>query len=92
MRRRNLVGVWALEAVMMTLSAALSGVTAGTVRGYVFYVSDNIMRHTPTRLTLDWPMTFAIIVMVILASALSASQAARGIMRSKVAPILQEAL
>jgi len=67
MRRRALVGAFALEAVMMTVSASLAGVTAGTVLGYVFYISNNMMRNTPTQLTFDWVTTSAILVMVVLA-------------------------
>lgn len=92
MRRRDLVRSFALEAVMMTVSAALTGVTAGTVLGYVFYVSNNMMRNTPTQLTFDWLTTLVITVMVILASVISATLAARGIVRSKVTLILREAL
>jgi len=91
MRRRDLVGAFALEAVMMTVSASLAGVTAGTVLGYVFYVSNNMMRNTPTQLTFDWITTAAIMVMVILASVISASLAARGVVRDKVTRILREA-
>ncbi len=91
MRRRDLVGAFALEAVMMTVSASLAGVTAGTVLGYVFYVSNNMMRNTPTQLTFDWITTAAILVMVTLASVISASLAARGVVRGKVTMILREA-
>ncbi len=91
MRRRDLVGVFSLEAVMMTVSASLAGVAAGTVLGYVFFVTNNMMRDTPTRLTFDWPTTLSILVMVILASLISASLATRGIVRSKVTEILREA-
>ena len=73
MRRRELVGAFALESVMMTVSASLAGVTAGTVLGYVFYTSNNMMRNTPTQLTFDWLTTLAILVMVILASVISAA-------------------
>jgi ABC-type lipoprotein release transport system permease subunit len=91
MRRRDLVGAFALEAVMMTVSASLAGVTAGTVLGYVFYVSNNMMRNTPTQLTFDWQTTAAILVMVVLASLISATLAARGVVRGKVTGILREA-
>ncbi|MCP4543731.1 MAG: ABC transporter permease [Chloroflexi bacterium] len=91
MRRRHLVGAFALEAVMMTVSASLAGVTAGTVLGYVFYISNNMMRNTPTQLTFDWVTTLAILIMVVLASVISATLAARGIVRSKVTQILREA-
>jgi putative ABC transport system permease protein len=92
MRRRDLVRTFALESVMMTVSASLAGVTAGTVLGYVFYLTNNMMRDTPTQLTFDWMTTMAILVMVILASLISASLAARGVVRSKVTRILREAL
>jgi len=91
MRKRDLVGAFALEAVMMTVSASLAGVTAGTVLGYVFYISNNMMRNTPTQLTFDWLTTAAILVMVVLASVISAILAARGVVRSKVTQILREA-
>jgi len=91
MRRRELVGSFALESVMMTVSASLAGVTAGTVLGYVFYVTGNLMRSMPTQLTFDWLTTLAILIMVILASVISASLAARGVVRSKVTRILREA-
>jgi len=91
MRRRELVSTFALESMMMTVSASLAGVTAGTVLGYVFYVSNNLMSNTPTQLTFDWMTTTAILVMVVLASLISASLAARGIVRSKVTKILREA-
>ncbi len=91
MHRRDLVGTFALEAVMMTVSASLAGVTAGTVLGYIFYVSNNTMRNTPTQLTFDWPTTLAILAMVILASVISASLAARTTVRRKVTEILREA-
>jgi ABC-type lipoprotein release transport system permease subunit len=92
MRRRELVGTFALESAIMTVSASLAGVTAGTVLGYVFYTSNNLMRNTPTQLTFDWMTIVAILVMVVLASLVSASLAARNIVRSKVTKILREAL
>ncbi len=91
MRQRELIGSFALEAVIMTVSAALTGVTAGTVLGYIFYVSNNMMRNTPTQLTFDWLTTTAILVMVVLASIISATLAARSVVRSKVTEILREA-
>jgi putative ABC transport system permease protein len=91
MRRRDLVGTFALESVMMTVSASLAGVTAGTVLGYVFYVTNNMMRNTPTQLTFDWLTTATILLVVILASVISASLAARSVVRSKVTMILREA-
>ncbi len=91
MPRRKLVGTFALEAVVMTVSASLAGVVAGTVLGYVFYVTNNTMSNTPTLPTFDWLTTSAILVMVILASVISAMMAARNTVRRKVTQILREA-
>jgi ABC-type antimicrobial peptide transport system permease subunit len=91
MRKRELVATFSLESVMMTVSASLAGVTAGTILGYVFYISNNMMRNTPTQLTFDWLTTAAILVMVVLASVISAALAARNTVRRKVTQILREA-
>ena len=91
MGRRDLVRTFALESVIMSVSAALAGVTAGTVLGYVFYATNTTMQDVPTRLTFDWLTTLAILVMVILASVISASLAARGTVRQRVTQILREA-
>jgi len=91
MPKRKLVGAFALEAVVMTVSASLAGVVAGTLLGYVFYVTNNTMRNAPTQPTFDWLTTSAILVMVILASVLSAMLAARSTVRRKVTQILREA-
>jgi hypothetical protein len=50
-----------------------------------------MMRNTPTQLTFDWVTTLAILIMVVLASVISAVLAARGVVRSKVTRILREA-
>ncbi len=91
MPKRKLVGAFALEAVMMTVSASLAGVVAGTLLGYVFYVTNNTMSNTPTQPTFDWLTTSAILVMVVLASVISAMLAARNTVRRKVTQILREA-
>ncbi len=90
MRKRGLVGVFALEAVMMTVSASLAGVVAGTLLGYVFYITNNTMSNTPTQPTFDWLTTSAILIMVTLASVISAMLAARNTVRRKVTQILRE--
>jgi ABC-type lipoprotein release transport system permease subunit len=93
MSRRALVGAFALEAVMLTASATLAGAVAGTVLGYFFYLTLNLIRFLPSprHLTFDWLTTLAILVVVILASIISSSLAARGVVRSKVTAILRGA-
>ena len=93
MGRRALVGTFALEAVMLTVSATLAGATAGTVLGYVFYLTFNLLRllPMPPHLMFDWMTTLVILIVVILASLFSAALAARGVVRSKVTEILRGA-
>ena len=78
---------------MLTVSATLAGATAGTALGYVFYLTLNLMRllPMPPHLTFDWLTTLVILVVVILASLISAALAARGVVRSKVTEILRGA-
>jgi len=91
MSKRALVGAFALEAVMLTASATLAGAAAGTALGYFFYLTLNLIRllPSPRRLTFDWLTTLAILIVVILASIISSSLAARGVVRSKVTAILR---
>jgi len=93
MGRRALVGTFALEAVMLTVSATLAGATAGTVLGYVFYLTFNLLSllPMPPHLMFDWLTTLVILIVVILASLFSAALAARGVVRSKVTEILRGA-
>jgi ABC-type lipoprotein release transport system permease subunit len=93
MSKRALVGAFALEAVMLTASATLAGAVAGTALGYFFYLTLNLIRllPSPRHLTFDWLTTLAILVVVILASIISSSLAARGVVRSKVTAILRGA-
>jgi putative ABC transport system permease protein len=91
MRQRTLVGTFALESVMLTVSAALVGAVAGTILGYVLYLTLNMMRMLPIprHLAFDWLTTTGILVLVILASVVSAGLAARGVAKRKVTLILR---
>jgi putative ABC transport system permease protein len=91
MRQRTLVGTFALESVMLTVGAALVGAVAGTILGYVLYLTLNMMRMLPIprHLAFDWLTTTGILVLVILASVVSAGLAARGVAKRKVTLILR---
>jgi len=87
----QLVGAFAIESLTMTISATLAGATAGTGLGYLFYFSNNVMQNVPTIPAFDWVTAGFVLVMVIVASLISAGVASRGIVRQRVTAIIRGA-
>jgi ABC-type antimicrobial peptide transport system permease subunit len=85
----QLVGTFAIESLSMTVSATLTGTVAGTGLGYVFYISNNMMQNVPTLPAFDTMTVTFVLVMVIVASLISAAIASRGIVRQRVTQILR---
>ena len=85
----QLTGTFAIESMVMTVSATLAGATAGTGLGYVFYASNNMMQNTPTIPALDTLTLGLVPVLVIVASLVSAGVASRGIVRQRVTEIMR---
>ncbi len=85
----QLTGTFAIESIAMTVSATLAGATAGTGLGYVFYASNNMMQNTPTIPAFDTLTLGLVLVMVIVASLVSAGVASRGIVRQRVTEIMR---
>jgi putative ABC transport system permease protein len=85
----QLTGTFAIESLATTVSATLAGATAGTGLGYVFYASNNMMQNVPTKPAFDTLTVGFVLVMVILASLISAVLAARGIVRQRVTAIMR---
>jgi ABC-type antimicrobial peptide transport system permease subunit len=85
----QLTGTFAIESMAVTVSATLAGVTAGTGLGYVFYASTNMMQNTPTIPAFDTITLGLVLVMVIVASLVSAGIASRGIVRQRVTEIMR---
>jgi ABC-type antimicrobial peptide transport system permease subunit len=85
----ELVGTFAIESLAMTVSATLSGAAAGTGLGYVFYASNNMMQNVPTIPAFDSVTVSFVLVMVIVASLISAIIASQGIVRQRVTKILR---
>ena len=86
---RQLVGTFVIESLTMTVSATMAGTTAGTGLGYVFYASNNMMQNVPTIPAFDTITVTFVLVMVIVASLISAAIASRGIVRQRVTAILR---
>jgi len=85
----QLTGTFAIESLVMTVSATLAGATAGTGLGYVFYASNNMMQNTPTIPAFDTVTLGLVLFMVIVASLISAGIASRGIVRQRVTEIMR---
>jgi ABC-type antimicrobial peptide transport system permease subunit len=85
----QLTGAFAIESLATTVSATLAGASAGTGLGYVFYMSNNMMQNLPTIPAFDWITVGFVLVMVIIASLVSATIASRGIVRQRVTEILR---
>ena len=85
----QLTGTFVIESLVTTVSATLAGTAAGTGLGYVFYMSNNMMQNVPTIPALDAITVSFVLVMVILASLVSAVLASRSIVRQRVTAILR---
>jgi ABC-type antimicrobial peptide transport system permease subunit len=85
----QLVGSFAIESMTMTISATLAGATAGTGLGYMFYASNNMMQNVPTIPAFDTLTVSFVLVMVIIASLVSAVIASRSIVRQRVTQIMR---
>ncbi|MBN1642296.1 MAG: ABC transporter permease [Anaerolineae bacterium] len=85
----QLTGTFAIESLVMTVSATLAGTTAGTGLGYLFYVSNNSMQNVPTIPAFDTLTVGFVLVLVIVASLISAIIASRGIVRLRVTDIIR---
>jgi ABC-type antimicrobial peptide transport system permease subunit len=85
----QLVGTFAIESLSLTVSATLAGTVAGTGLGYVFYLSNNMMQNVPTLPAFDTLTVTFVLVMVIIASLISATIASRGIVRQRVTQIMR---
>jgi len=85
----ELTGTLVIESITMTLSAALAGITAGASMGYVFVYGDNLMAQRPTTFAVDTTVLPFVVIMVVLASVISAAFSSRRIIRQKAVEILR---
>jgi ABC-type antimicrobial peptide transport system permease subunit len=87
----HLLLTFMLEAVVMSVSAVLAGVTAGTALGYFDVYSYAMTYEAPVSLTVDRLVTPLTVGLVALASVLSAALASRSLLRRRAVEILREA-
>ena len=89
MKRRQLTGMLVIEAIVMTLGAALAGIAAGAAMGYVTYYSQRIMAQEHVNFAVDTTVIPFIMIMVVIASILGAAFSARRIVKKKAVEILR---
>jgi putative ABC transport system permease protein len=89
MKRHQLTGMLIIEAIVMTLGAALAGIAAGAAMGYVTFYSQRIVAQDHVNFAVDTTVIPFIVVMVVLASILGAAFSARRIVKKKAVEILR---
>ena len=89
MRRRQLTGMLIIEAITMTLGAALAGIAAGAAMGYISFYSDRALSQRPSIFTVDTTVIPFIVITVTLASILGAGFSARRIVKKSAVEILR---
>jgi putative ABC transport system permease protein len=89
MKRHQLTGMLIIEAIVMTLGAALAGIAAGAAMGYVTYYSERILAQEHVNFAVDTTVIPFIVIMVVLASILGAAFSARRIVKKKAVEILR---
>ncbi|MGD2078483.1 MAG: ABC transporter permease, partial [Chloroflexota bacterium] len=68
MRRRELTGILNVESIAMTLGAALAGITAGAVMGYIIFFGQRALAQRPSNLAIDTTVIPFIVLMIVVAS------------------------
>jgi ABC-type antimicrobial peptide transport system permease subunit len=86
---RHLFGMFLSEALVMTLSATLTGIVAGILLGYIFRYSNSFRSETPTVLAFDQLVTPYMLTLMILAASLSTLFATWGYLRRKAIEIIR---
>ncbi len=89
MRRRQLTGMLIVEAIAMTLGAALAGIAAGATMGYVSFWGDRVLQERPVIFAMDTTVAPFIVIRVVLASILGAAFSARRIVKKRAVEILR---
>jgi ABC-type antimicrobial peptide transport system permease subunit len=86
---RHLTGVFVGEAMVMTLSATLTGVTAGVILAIVLRISQSFQLEIPTIVAFDPVVVPAMLVVMILSSLISAVVATHTYRRRRAIDILR---
>ncbi len=86
----HLLLTFMLEAIVMSVSAVLTGITAGALLGYFLEYSNALMSESSVTFAVDTFVAPTTVVMVVIASVISAALASRAVLRRKAVQILRE--
>ena len=86
---RHLFGMFLSEALIMTLSATLTGIVAGVLLGYIFRVSNSFSSETPTVPAFDTLVIPYMLILMMLAALVSTLFATWGYLRRKAIEIMR---
>jgi ABC-type antimicrobial peptide transport system permease subunit len=86
---RHLTKVFVGEAMVMTLSATLTGVTAGVALGLVIRISQSFQMEAPTKFAVDPVVVPAMLLFMIISSLVSAVVATHAYRRKRAIEILR---
>jgi ABC-type antimicrobial peptide transport system permease subunit len=86
----HLLLTFMLEAVVMSVSAVLTGITAGAILGYFLEYSNALMSESTVTFAVDTLVAPTTVAMVVIASIISAALASRAVLRRKAVQILRE--
>jgi ABC-type antimicrobial peptide transport system permease subunit len=89
MRRRELTGMLNVESIAMTLGAALAGITAGATMAYIIFFGERALAQRAADFAIDTTVIPFIVLMIVLASMISASLSARRIVKKRAVEILR---
>ena len=86
---RHLFGMFLSEAVVMTLSATLTGIVAGIILGYVFRYSESFRSETPTIAAFDTVVIPYMLILMLVAAFISTLFATWNYLRRKAIEIIR---
>ena len=86
---RHLFGMFLSEALIMTLSATLTGIVAGILLGYIFRFSNSFRSETPTVAAFDTLVVPYMLILMTLAALVSTMFATWGYLRRKAIEIMR---
>jgi hypothetical protein len=86
---RHLFGMFLSEALVMTLSATLTGIVAGILLGYIFRYSNSFRSEMPTVAAFDELVTPYMLILMATAALVSTLFATWGYLRRKAIEIIR---
>ena len=87
----HLLITFILEAAVMSVSAVLAGITAGATLGYFDQYSSSLTSELPVTFAVDTIVAPFTVLLVVVASVISAALASRAVLTRKAVQILREA-